>query len=261
LKNTSYDETPTNIRLADVVPGEDITVPAAEGDGRVRASRSASGTKQKHTARGNNKPKTAKVLQTEASLSILVKDPSGNYLHFSGAVPSWLQVLDHTTGENIAAAIGDTWNIKGLGEMCGRFPAVIGLSTCDRGGSNMRYEKCAAKACGATENHLTQLCFVHRCSSVATCLNTLLGTDVSRLTSLALSQRAAGSLDILRKCVLLWVTSNLKVYRGASPPALTTAASKRREAMLNLVFPSPCEDRATLSHILNGDWQSWEIQH
>lgn len=252
IRNHVYDETPSRIRVP-------------EGDCLQKRRRRSEKSLPHVPEKADNKPRTAKVLQTDACLGVVMRHTeSGDFHSAALPIPSCLQVLDFATADNLRVALGETWKVPGLESFMARFPLRLCSSTCDRAASNLKFERSVEDSCGQGDLHVNLHCNVHRIASVATAQNDLVAPDISNLISFGLCQRGVGMLRLLRLCVGQFMRARLKVYLGVHPPGPETPEGKHRAACLDLIFPGATDPsrRAVLEHYLNGDWQCiWEIQH
>ena len=124
-----YDETPTKVRLVDIMPQEPASSHSIVPQGQ---------TKSPH----------AKVVQSELSLAFLVRmtggggSKKGEFKLLHGSVPTCLTAVDRCTAENLRATVlGHMDCIPELRGVAQQFPVRVRHTCCDRFAGNLSAEK------------------------------------------------------------------------------------------------------------------------
>ena len=164
---------------------------------------------------------TAKVMQSELSVTLLVQDLSRRGSHdfatFHVNLPTWLQALEKTTAD-ITKASQDSLQQALLPELerwSHLFDTSVSLSNTDRFTGNFRAEKAMARdAPGWLSNHYG--CDVHAAARVVK--HQLLPVDghISGMIAAALAMSEAGSCRVFRGCLESVIADRLVVV--VEPP-------------------------------------------
>lgn len=215
--------------------------------------------------------KTAKVMQSECAVLVLVECVRTSSYHMMRfQVPTWLQAIEHNTGDAIRKTQQNILdNLGHLERTAELFQNRIALTTTDSYSGNWTAEAALKKDYGQwTWSH--RGCDVHR---IATCNTHMLRKcdgHCEAMIASALAMTNAGSTRKLRQCLLQVLSERLDVCYGPAP--CDQFANDYREAVLNLFLPDavgeksrtthPCwlrvkMQRHTLRLLLNGDWQDW----
>jgi hypothetical protein len=114
---------------------------------------------------------------------------------------------------------------------------------------------------GAGPNHfrLSKCCEVHKAFAVARAQFDVWPQLVSSMIAFAISQRAAGALDLLRECAVVFFKCRLKFVSDVRPPP---HCKVQLALMLPWMFRGPDTGRrSVIETFLNGDWSDSDPQH
>ena len=242
VKNRVYDETPIKLRLH--------PKPQQQGAPGMRPV-------------GGDKS-LAKVLQTKFSLGFLVRHrESSEMLFWSGVVPTTLQALERTRGEDLCAAQAAVISsVPGIDDMAHAAKLSVDLTTADRYLANGKAERgLQGMRPGDTPLHFD--CEVHKASTATSWMLKPVDSHVSGMIAASLVLRNAGSLAQFRNTLLEVIQESLVMNYAPCP---TDSEAHRQEIYdlflgLNLVREDSVSglrkqraaQRAVLSHYLAGD--------
>eukprot|EP00438_Fugacium_kawagutii_P029552 Skav201253 [mRNA] locus=scaffold1492:61058:62422:+ [translate_table: standard] len=254
-----YDETPLSLRVTDALA-------ESTGEGSACFGPTSGGRKR-----------TAKVMQTELYLSVLVEHVrSGRCIQVMGKVPTWLQCLQTTKAEQIAETQQKLLGIiPNLLEVSKSFLLRHNFVCTDRFSANLSAEQLIKMSLGLSSTH--GLCQVHKLSASEKSMSQILAGHIGGIVSLSLSMRSAGSVRELQEALFGMLSEELRVCVGAPQ------CEAQRRAIYKLFLPDSSETdtcvgaRAArrgsnpalafqkralvLDHFLNGDISSDAICH
>jgi hypothetical protein len=102
-------------------------------------------------------------MQSDAFMMLLLRrKATGGFMSLRIPVPGSLQVVDHSTAENLKQCIEDTWSWSGLSEFLLLWPLIMHMSCHDRAASNLKYEACMLRDSLLHELRLDIPCDVHK---------------------------------------------------------------------------------------------------
>ena len=152
----------------------------------------------------------------------------------------------------------DIWDIDGLADCEALFEHQLRISTTDRGAPNLRHEASARHNAAPTEVRLHVACDVHKASTVTSAQHSVAPHSISNLVAFAIAQRPAGSLDLLRTCIAVFLQARLVIHSNVRPPDEATSTGQHRRLLMDLFLPATSIKnimrRATISGMLNGNW-------
>ena len=209
---------------------------------------------------GNSKHRkntqTAKVLQSELRIGMLLRDRQTDaYTFMTGQVPCLLAAVDRGTAECLYQVHKDAYTMHGIpDEFVQSFKTVCTCHTQDKCAANEKLLNAARhddkqREADAQVKRLTRLtfgCDIHRAATLTTRVFDLVKFHISGLLALAISQRGAGQFDRLRTLVGEACVAKLRIVRGG---AIHPEAFAFKKAFLDLVLPS--------GDLVNADTQCW----
>ena len=203
VKHRVYDETPLKLRVRTSVSRTLETGPKADSC-------------------------IAKVMQTRLKLGVLVREvSSGKYIFYRGVVPTILQALEKTRGEDIALSQARIMSsVPFLDSAYKHFKLHLDLTTADRCLANAKAER-VLQSLRPTDVPLHIDCQVHKISTAVTWEMKVAEQHISGLISASLVLRQAGALARFREELFSEICSNLLVVHG--PPREGSAKEFREQ--------------------------------
>ena len=195
-----FDETPSKISVEDLLSSS-IPNPLAHHHKTARSSK-----------------QLCKLLQTEFSVSVVLqandfKEP----MMLSTSVPTLLQVLDRTTGNNIRQALEQSWNaIPELQSCMEGFDFKCLLFNTDEYGAN-DLAQWGMQLTRPGWLRLSTLCDIHKGSTCQGSVFSLAGPSISAVINLALSMTPAGSLGTMQSMLCDILTARFELRVGSPP--------------------------------------------
>lgn len=219
-----FDETPSKIRVHDL---ESKTLPETSNP-------------------ANAKPTLAKILQTEFSISVLLKTRScspnagdavtGTHVMLSGVFPTPLQVLDRQTSRNLKMALEDSMKVAGLEDVANKFPQKLFLFCTDEFSSN-DLAQFSMQAARKDWLRVSTLCDIHKMSTCQGKVFELTGSAISAVINFALSMVQAGSTAKLQNILSDVISSRFQLCIGK--PNLSEDAQEYTKSILDLYLSIP----------------------
>eukprot|EP00439_Symbiodinium_sp_Y106_P068315 s568_g11.t1 len=250
VKNCVYDETPVRLRLLPKKEQKTSKESTGMGLGNVGGDKSL-----------------GKVLQTSYSLGFLLEHRESGQMQFLyGNVPTCLQCLERTRGEDLAAAQESIISsIPGLDDVCELFDVSIDLTTADRYLANDKCERGLQQLHpNDTPHHYS--CEVHKAAACTTWALRPLDADVSGMIAASLVLRNAGSLSKFRDTLMQVIRSSLVVNYAVCPTEpewltnhraqvydLFLSLNVAREDSVSGLRKQRATQRSILCHYLAGD--------
>ena len=195
FKSRVYDETPLKLRVPTNASQQSTSVGGSKADSCI-----------------------AKIMQTRFRIGVLVKHcSSGSRLYYKGIVPTILQGLERTRGEDICLSqkqIIDS--VPLLDEVAQLAKLSVDASTADRYLANAQAE-IGLRLHRPWDTPLHVDCEVHKASTCVTWALRGVDTHVSGLISASLVLRQAGSLASFREHLMAEIESNFLIVHGAAP--------------------------------------------
>ena len=188
-----------------------VAVPVAAGGAIQRKNSVMQKSKQSETH--------DKVVFTDLSFAAVVRDKSSKKLtSIRGDVAMPLQHLDRATAENLVDCQETAYNIPGLADrsMESCFKHVYIAHVQDRLSANVKqYNASRADDArqGRKRRRLDIPCDIHPLSNVACKVWSMVNSYVSGFLAMAISQRGAGKLDVLRGLVGEKASSMVRIIR------------------------------------------------
>lgn len=216
-----FDETPSKISV-DNLMSSNIPDPLAYQQKTTRSSK-----------------QLCKILQTEFSVSVVLQAHDvKETMMLSTSVPTALQVLDRTTGNNIRQALEQSWNaIPDLQSCTEGFDFKCLLFNTDEYGAN-DLAQWGMQLTRPGWLRLSTLCDIHKGSTCQGSVFSLSGPSISAVINLALSMTPAGSLGTMQSMLCDILTARFELRVG-SPPYRPDAVKFRKDLLdLYLSVPS-----------------------
>ena len=214
----------------------------------------------------------AKIMQTRFKIGCVIEDRrSQDLFYFSGIVPTVLQALERTRGEDIARSQSDILSsVPELDRAAEMFNVCVDISVTDRYLANAKAEA-ELQALRPQDIPLHVDCEIHKASTSINWMMNVAEQHVSGILAASLVLRQAGSLGCFREHLFEEIKSSLLVVHGNAP---TGAAQEYRKQIYDLFLSSDLsrqEDvnrtavrratqRAILDRFLCGDLQGSTVQ-
>ncbi|CAE7346263.1 unnamed protein product [Symbiodinium microadriaticum] len=217
---------------------------------------------------------TAKVLQSQCELTMLVEHlPSAAYYTLRLAMPTWLQCVDRSTAENIAACQSSILKlVPGLSDFGQQAKFNVHLVTTDAYSANLKAERSLTPE-GQNSATSHYLCDIHKAATCQTKTLHMIDGHVSGMISVALACADASATRGLRMSLQRVLSEKLRVCFGKPPQS--EGRDMYKSAVMNAFLPlrEGKEDgeedlvatphaqlrkrrqRALLQFFLNDDWQ------
>ena len=239
-----YDETPSRVRVATVaesssstVAGRHVVVPKSAS--HPQALRKFLDAMLKDLPSGSESVTHAKLLQSEIKLAMLFQSRAPgqvpSFLLVSGSVPTALQAMDRSTGENQRQCIYENiCVVPELRRLYEGFPLRYRVSCTDRYGANFRTESGLS-----ADGYLPELtnshwpCDTHKSATVLSTALRSVPDDVTGLVNTGLTVGALGSLKQLRDLLNQVLFQELQIKQDL-PPA---SAKAHRDEIYRLFLP------------------------
>ena len=209
----------------------------------------------------------AKVMQTRFRVGVLIKEmSSGRLCFFKGIVPTVLQALERTRGEDICLSQSRIISsIPGLDAAHAMFRHNLDLTTADRYMANAKAES-GLQSLRPWDVPLHIDCQVHKVSTSVTWALKVSERHVSGLIASSLVLRQAGALASFREHLLAEIQSNFLVVHGRPSDdraeeyreqvyAMFLSTDLAREADVLQLQDRRAQQKAVLSRFLCGDLQ------
>ncbi len=216
-----FDETPSKIRVHDL---ESMQLPETSNP-------------------ANAKPTLAKILQTEFSISVLLKTRShspdavgGTHVMLSGVFPTPLQVLDRQTARNLTMALEDSMKVPGLEDVASKFQQKLFLFCTDEFSAN-DLAQFSMQAARRDWLRVSSLCDIHKMSTCQGKVFELTGSAVSAVINFALSMIQAGSTAKLQNILSDVISARFQLCIGK--PNLSEDAQEYTNSILDLYLAIP----------------------
>ena len=242
-----YDETPTRIRTV------------------------------KH--RDDTKSKPTKILQSELTMSALIRTSSGAFFLWKACQPTWLQSMDRSTAENTKATQLDLMDVvPALHNIAGKAVFKIQMPVTDRYSSNLKAEQSIQQDLfdeyGTNYRLIHQLCKTHKLASVQKYTADLCERHVAGIIATAVSMQTGGSIYQLRKCLQSIISEKLQIKVGTPPGGV--CAQHRQQVFDLYLKPQSMKhstdvgaglnrirrrQRVLVEFYLNGDLEASEVEH
>ena len=215
-----FDETPSKISVNDL-QGSNIPDPLAHDQKATRTSK-----------------QLCKLLQTEFSVSVLLQaNDIKETVLLSTSVPTPLQVLDRTTGNNIRQALEQSWNaVPDLQSSMEGFDFKCLVFNTDEYGAN-DLAQWGMQLTRPGWLRLSTLCDIHKGSTCQGSVFSLSGPSISAVINLALSMTPAGSLGTMQSMLCDILTARFELRVGS--PGYRPDADIFRKDLLDLYLSVP----------------------
>ena len=191
-----------------------------------------------HVGKAKHQTQVNKIYQSEVLFAMHLRTPLGLLLCLTFLLPVRLCTADRSTAEVLNAVVKYLLSLPGLEYLKGLFKNVVDMTTMDRAGSNLRWDRFLSRV-DTMSRRLTITCFQHRTAGCMTRVFDLVKSLLTCLIRLSLGLRPAGALAKLREVLQVYITDRLRVYRGRMPPGPETPAGRHRDAVLRLFLSRP----------------------
>ena len=207
---------------------------------------------------------TAKVLQTEAYVCLVLQDKGGG--SSTGQLSCCalqllcpLQVVDRATAATLVAALKEQTQLYGLDKLIDMADWALAASTCDQAPSNKRAEASLAQQ---PVPRLMIGCAAHACSNVQGVAFDCVSAVISGCIATSLAMQASGASTLFRKA-LVRVLEEMVVLKPLTPPGHSDPRIQWRDALLDLTLPAESKGsvllREKLQILLHSDLRDSNI--